>query len=765
MGEVLVRGFGPEVYSPPRRELVQECADRLALALENIRLVRCLNGNQLVKRAVQSVSQAAAPGVPHDRVFRHFAAEIKELVEFQRLRIYWVSQESDLAMCAYQTGQGMRRCRPGETLKLSDSGLGETAANGESRIFQDLSECARPVVWNQMTPTGMRSALLAPVLHHGIAVGMVLLEHRLPQAYGTVDQTCLEEIVAALSPSMAHLPSPIHLAGNRLEPAYQDVRRELASILGASLSMEEVFPPFVGTLDKVVPIDRAGISWIDPNGYDYRDLWASPATGILDPDLIPATGVPTGISIDTQLDFKEETIGTLTICRDRGKGFTIQEQTILVQMGVQISPVVQSNRLYVHAKRQAFQLQQLRKGEMLPDPVESLTSLTEALGDQTASIGQAEWYAVFMPDHQSLGPSTIADGIVHEQGSPKALTEEIEGLAAHCFEKGAPVRRSLPHRPEPAAVDQSPAKDQPTAFSQERSWECLALPLQNSVEKTGVLMLGRGEGFAWTKEEVCLLEAFVGEAANEIESARRKDAGNRTDSGKLESRLKPLHQELLAETSRSLRSPLTSIKGFSSTMLRQDISRSQERYREFLQIIERESDRLDRAVSDLLTPTQKELGAIALRPESLRIEDLFHQAHAKCALDADRHLVSFDYERTLPKVLVDPARMVQVITYLAKEVEQANPGCHPGCQRVTVDARWREGKPSVSIGLAEGGDAAANAASSRRHHRLRLEICRTLLSAHGQRLETVCPGLGTEVFQFFLTPAVEYQTAGQSNTT
>lgn len=43
LGEVLIRGCGPGVYSSSRRELVGQFADHLALALENTRLRRSLS--------------------------------------------------------------------------------------------------------------------------------------------------------------------------------------------------------------------------------------------------------------------------------------------------------------------------------------------------------------------------------------------------------------------------------------------------------------------------------------------------------------------------------------------------------------------------------------------------------------------------------------------------------------------------------------------------------------------------------------------------
>ena len=55
-----------------------------------------------------------------------------------------------------------------------------------------------------------------------------------------------------------------------------------------------------------------------------------------------------------------------------------------------------------------------------------------------------------------------------------------------------------------------------------------------------------------------------------------------------------------ADLAHTLRSPLTSIKGYTSSLLRTDVSWSEELEREFLETIDREADRLNQAVNDLL---------------------------------------------------------------------------------------------------------------------------------------------------------------------
>ena len=447
----------------------------------------------------------------------------------------------------------------------------------------------------------MRSALLVPVGHGDVTVGMLLLEHRQPRSFGSVDQAAMEEVASALAPSIARMVSPNHPIATSNQPAQDGVQRQLAKIFVASQSLEEIFPLFVTILGKLVPIDGAKICWIDPNGHDLRYLWASPGRGNAELESISENC----LSIDTRLYFNEQAIGVLTVFRDRGKRFSFQDQTTLDQMGIQISPLVQAGRLYVHARRQTFRHQRISRVEMPPTGSGHLTSLTRALAEQVSDIGQAEWSLAFICGHRPAGQSPVAGSIIHQEEFPEGLMAEMVDLADNCIDEGAPVRRSLHRGAVSAGADPFPAKGHPAQVVRDQSWKCLALPLMYSVEGSIVLLLGRSDAFPWTQEEIYLLEGLVREAANVIESTRQKDAEQLANPRRTVGHLKSFDDELLAEIAHSLRSPISSIKDLSGKMLQGHDGWTDGTYQEFLQIIVKESDRLDRVVSDLLATSDR----------------------------------------------------------------------------------------------------------------------------------------------------------------
>src|SRR5204863_5212395 len=71
-----------------------------------------------------------------------------------------------------------------------------------------------------------------------------------------------------------------------------------------------------------------------------------------------------------------------------------------------------------------------------------------------------------------------------------------------------------------------------------------------------------------------------------------------------------IKNQLLSTVSHELRTPLASIKGFATTLLRQDVRWDEATQRDFLRIIEEESNRLEELIDNLLDMSQVEAGAL-----------------------------------------------------------------------------------------------------------------------------------------------------------
>jgi len=177
------------------------------------------------------------------------------------------------------------------------------------------------------------------------------------------------------------------------------------------------------------------------------------------------------------------------------------------------------------------------------------------------------------------------------------------------------------------------------------------------------------------KERTARLEHEVTERKRIEEGIRRLNAGleQRVNerTAKLEQaldelkRLDELKDAFLSSVSHELRTPLTSIRSFSEILLQYD-RENPETQKEFLQIINTESERLTRLINDLLDLSRIQAGGMVWQDAPLSIREVIEDvAKAQHQLREERSLrLNLDISPDLPVVHADRDRIQQVLTNL-----------------------------------------------------------------------------------------------------
>lgn len=130
-------------------------------------------------------------------------------------------------------------------------------------------------------------------------------------------------------------------------------------------------------------------------------------------------------------------------------------------------------------------------------------------------------------------------------------------------------------------------------------------------------------------------------------------------------RLEKIRKDFVANVSHELRTPLTSIKGYVEALI-DGAKDDPDASTAFLDIILKQSDRLNLIIEDLLELSKIESGSISFKEEPIEMKSLVERALSvvKPIADKNRHHLTTAIDSGLPAVAGDEGRLGQVLTNL-----------------------------------------------------------------------------------------------------
>src|SRR3954462_13297603 len=119
-----------------------------------------------------------------------------------------------------------------------------------------------------------------------------------------------------------------------------------------------------------------------------------------------------------------------------------------------------------------------------------------------------------------------------------------------------------------------------------------------------------------------------------------------------------MKDELVATVSHELRTPLASLRGFSELMLKRSFS--EEKRREFLGIIQKETIRLTDLINNFLDLQKMEWGRQSYDPSNVELGALLQESVAVFEGGNEHHHFFLELDPELRAVVADPGRLRQV---------------------------------------------------------------------------------------------------------
>jgi signal transduction histidine kinase len=283
----------------------------------------------------------------------------------------------------------------------------------------------------------------------------------------------------------------------------------------------------------------------------------------------------------------------------------------------------------------------------------------------------------------------------------------------------------------------------------------LGLPLPVGPNPKGVIVFLRFGGPTYKPDQIRLAEFIAVHIAQLLE---HDQLVQRIANLEAERRLNQLQEDFIATVSHELLTPLGFIKGYATTLLRDDITWDVATRREFLTIIDEEADRLRELIDNLMDSSRLQAGTLKMSFQPTRIDVFIRDMMLRAKARNEKQQILIDMNSTGLKIPVDPARLAQVFDNLMTNAAKYAPNA---TIRISLDQE----QDKVHIVLSDNGPgipAEHLANLFKRFYRvptndttvrgtgLGLFICRQIIRAHNGDIQVESmPGQGTS-FHIYL---------------
>ncbi|MEO5982034.1 MAG: ATP-binding protein [Pedococcus sp.] len=169
-------------------------------------------------------------------------------------------------------------------------------------------------------------------------------------------------------------------------------------------------------------------------------------------------------------------------------------------------------------------------------------------------------------------------------------------------------------------------------------------------------------------------------------------------------RLEADHAALISTVAHELRSPLTSVKGFSSTLLRRWDRFTDDQKRLMIETIEADADRVTRLITELLDISRIDAGRLQIRSRPIDVAAVYgRHVERAVAIGHERDRFTIDVPEDLPEVWADPDRLDQILSNL-------------------IENAFRHGEGVITLAASKAGGDAQNLLASKGHHHQGIDL-------------------------------------------
>jgi len=287
----------------------------------------------------------------------------------------------------------------------------------------------------------------------------------------------------------------------------------------------------------------------------------------------------------------------------------------------------------------------------------------------------------------------------------------------------------------------------------------LGVPLRTREELEGALIFIRFGGPEFTENDILLAEFLATQVAALVKIHKME---RQIQTLEIQNQAAQLQEDFINTITHELRSPLGFIKGYTTTLLRSDTDWNEKTQKEFLSIIDQETDNLQDLIGNLLDSARLQSGQLPMDFQAVRLDSIMNGVIQRIKSYHPEIKILEEISADVPKVQGDSRRLAQVFENLLGNTVKYAPG-------LDVIITIRPEKAGAAVYLRDHGPGIApeylphlferffrvpDHSPSVHGSGLGLYICKQILDAHGGSISAESElGQGTTFRVWLPSPA------------
>ncbi len=332
----------------------------------------------------------------------------------------------------------------------------------------------------------------------------------------------------------------------------------------------------------------------------------------------------------------------------------------------------------------------------------------------------------------------VLDEIVYAKSVGRGKSAEAdaswgEDVASEVIEGNKLVVR------EPSEIDE---------VNRVRSPFMLGMPLRTAYGLVGAVVFVRFGGPAYTPDQVMSAQMIATQFSSLFE---RKKLQEQVETLQDARRVIALQEDFIATLSHELRTPLGFIKGYSTTLLRNDTVWDEATQHEFLTIIDEEADKLNLFLQNILESARLQSETLPINFQPIRLDALLKDAAVRAHARYREMQIELNTE-SCKAIMADGVRLAQVFENLFNNAAKYAKGspvkvsliCKSNGQVIRFEDQGpgipAEHLPFIFDRFYRVAETAGSGSG------LGLFICKKIIEAHGAKLSAESPHGGGAIF-------------------